>query len=166
MANELAVTGNTRLTWSLTEAQVTSTVSRSAEQKSSRNITHGTGANQANVAWSERYITTGLGGVVISSSSFPVSSFGYIGYAAFYRVKEALLSVATGPTGGYVTFGMPATGATGAVTGVRVYVGGQFHWLDYLNGLPVNGDFSVTNGVTGTYDFELSLVGNGIYEQN
>lgn len=158
MANELAITGNTRLTWSLTDTQPIGSVTRSAEQKSSRSVSNGTGPNEANCAWSAQYTITGVGSLSLNAASLAMPSFGYSGNASLTQIKEVLLSVATGPTGGYVTFGMP-TGATG----VRVNVGGQFHWLDYLAGVGATGSFVVQNAVTGTYSVNLSVVGNGTY---
>jgi hypothetical protein len=159
MANVLVVTGNTRVTWSLSDPQTDSPVSRSAEQKSSRSITNGTGPNQANVAHTQTYRTTGLNSVSLDPSIVSVTAFGIEGYAAFSTVKELLLQVVTGPADGFVTLRAPPT-----ITGIRVNAGGQCHWIDYLSGItPSGASISVQPGITGTYEIELSIIGNGSF---
>lgn len=162
MPNVLVVTGNTRVTWSLSDTQADSPVNRSSEQKSSRSISHGTGPNQANVAYTKTYLTTGLNSVSLDPLQIPVTAFGLEGYAAFSKVKELLLQVITGPANGFVTLSVPPT-----ITGIRVNAGGQCHWIDYLSGVtPTGGNMAVENGVTGTYEIELSIIGNGFFHSS
>lgn len=158
MANSLSVAGNTSVSWSLSDDAGNS---KSDSQRSTRSITTGTGPNQANVAWSETWTTTGSGSASWPAAALPVSSFGVSSAAAGVSVmKELLVSVTTGPSGGYVTFGAPT-----GVTGVRINVGGQFHLADYLTGITLStGDFAIANGVTGTYSGDITVVGNGVFE--
>ncbi len=156
MANTLSVAGATRVAWSLADDGGSS---KSDTQSSSRSITTGTGPNQANVAWSETFATTGIGSVTWGTLSLPVSAFGPTGSAQVTTLKEVLVTVSTGPTGGYVQFGAPT-----GMTGVRINVGGQFHFADYLSGISTaTGSFSVANGITGTYAGQITVVGNGTY---
>lgn len=156
MANTLSVSGSTRVSWSLSDG---SGSSKSDAQASSRSISSGTGPNQANVAWSETFATTGVGSVTWGTLSLPVSAFGPTGTARVTTLKEVLVAVSTGPTGGYVQFGAPT-----GITGVRINVGGQFHFADYLSGISTaTGSFSVANGITGTYAGQITVVGNGTY---
>ena len=71
------------------------------------------------------------------------------------NVRELLVQVVTGPTGGYLNLASP-----GGVTGVRVNVGGQFHMSDYLVGA-TGTTVALSGGPTGTYTVDLSLVGLG-----
>lgn len=159
MANTLSVSGSTRVSWSLSDGDGSS---KSDSQSSSRSITTGTGPNQANFAWSETFSTTGVGGVAWDISQLPVSAFGFTGLGGLSKIKELLVSVTTGPTGGYVTFGIPT-----GVTGVRINAGGQFHFCDYLAGLSLgSGNISIANGITGSYTGQITVVGDGIYESN
>ena len=156
MANTLSASSLTSVSWSLSDANGTS---RSGSRSYSRSISHGTGPNQANVAWSETFSTTGLGSASWTTSQVPVYSFGFAGSGGFTVLKELYVAVTTGPTGGYMTFGA-STGATG----VRVNVGSRFHLADYLTGLSPAAEFVVSNGITGVYQGEITVIGNGYYE--
>lgn len=157
MANTLSVAGNTIVSWSLSDDAGNS---KTDSQRSTRSISTGTGPSQANAAWSETWSTTGVGGTSWDVSQMPGYAYGVAYAIGFSKVKEILFAVTTGPTGGYVTFGAPT-----GVTGVRVNVGGQFHLSDYLEGITTStGSFAVTNGVTGTYSGDITVVGNGTFE--
>ena len=152
MANTLSVAGATRVAWSLADDGGSS---RSDTQSSSRSITTGTGPNQANVAWSYSFATTGVGSASWSVSALPVSAFGPTGSATVTTIKEVLVTVSTGPTGGYVAFSAPT-----GVVGARVKVGGQFHLADYLTGIGVTtGNIVIANGPTGSYAGEITVIG-------
>lgn len=162
MATALAVSGNTRLAWSLSDPQSPTSYTASAQQQSSRTISNGTGANQANVAFSTSLTITGTNSAAISLNSASVSSFGYSGKAVFTNIREMLVSVTTGPTGGYVLFSAPAA-ATG-VSGVSVRVGGQLHLLDYATGVATaTGAWTFQNGPTGTYGVDFTAIGLGSF---
>lgn len=157
MPNTLSVAGATRVAWSLADSDG---ASKSDTQSSSRSITTGTGPNQANVAWSYPFSTTGIGSASWSVSALPVSAFGPTGSASVTAIKEVLVTVSTGPTGGYVAFSLPT-----GVVGAQVAVGGQFHLADYLTGIGVTtGNIVIANGPTGSYAGEITIVGNGSYQ--
>lgn len=162
MANTLSVAGNTRLSWSLSDADSQPSVSMSAQKLSTRSISNGTGVNQANVAFSTSLTITGTNSTTLNINAAPVSSFGYAGKAVFTNIREMLVSVPTGPTGGWVLFSCP-TGVTG-VSGVAVRVGGQFHLLDYTSGISTaTGAWTFQNGPTGTYGVDFTAIGIGSY---
>jgi hypothetical protein len=74
-------------------------------------------------------------------------------------IKEVLVTVSTGPTGGFVRFSAPT-----GVIGAQVAVGGQFHLADYLTGIAVTtGNIVIANGPTGSYAGEITVIGNGSY---
>jgi hypothetical protein len=161
MANTLSVSGNNRLAWTLSESQGVGSVSRSVEQRSSRSITNGTGPNQANVAITDTVSVTGTSTTNIDLAEYVDKSFGYDGVLSFSTIKEVLVNVATGPTGGNLTVGIPT-----GVTGVRMNVGSQMHLADYTAGLAVGGSFSgitLKSNVTGTYSVGVTVIGIGSY---
>jgi hypothetical protein len=159
MANTLSVSGNTRLAWTLSESQGVGSVSRSVEQRSSRSIANGTGPNQANVAITDTVSVTGTNTRNLDVAAYATNAFGFPGQAFFSTVREVLVSVTTGPTGGNLTVGLPT-----GVTGVRLNVGGQFHWIDYLGGIPSSAspaNVSLKSNVTGVYSVDVTVIGTG-----
>jgi hypothetical protein len=161
MANTLSVSGNTRLAWVLSENQNVGSVSKSVEQRSSRSITNGTGPNQANVAFTDTVSVTGTSTTQIDLAEYIDNSFGYDGNLVFTVLKEVVVNVTTGPTGGNLTVGIPT-----GVTGVRMNVGSQMHIANYIAGYPVGASFSgitLKSNVTGTYSVSLTAVGVGTF---
>lgn len=161
MANTFSATGRTRLAWTLSETQDVGSVSKAVDRQSSRTITNGTGPNQANVAITDTVSVTGTSTTEIDLAEYQDQSFGYAGFLIFTTLKEAIVHVTTGPTGGYLTVGLPT-----GVTGVRLNVGGQMHIADYLAGLAVGGSFSgiqLKSNVTGTYSVDVTAIGVGSF---
>lgn len=162
MANTLSVSGATRLSWVLSETQNVGTISKAAEQQFSRSISDGTGPNQANVATTDTVSVTGTSTTSIDLAEYLDKSFGYDGVLTFTTLKEVLVNVTTGPTGGYLTVGIPT-----GITGVRMNVGAQMHLADYISGLAVGSSFSgitLKSNVTGTYSVDVTVIGIGSYQ--
>jgi len=155
MPTTLAVSGNTRLAWSLSDPQSVVSFSGSSESRTSRSITNGTGVGQANVAASKS-VTGTQAGFSLSLTGVTGSALGATQTAVISTVRELLVSVTTGPTGGFVTLTHPG------ISGVRVGVGGQFHLADYESGI-TGGTLSFSATVTGTYGVDLTAVGLGSY---
>lgn len=154
MANVLTVTGNTRVTWSLSDG----TASTGGEQKSSRSIINGTGPYQANIAWNiTGALTTGVL-YEYTGSGLPFTPFQSGGQIFVTKWKELLFSVVTGPTGGYVTFSAPG------ITGVPVATWGQVHFVDYAMGTTGGTNYGWQRGTTGTYEVAFQLIGVGSYQ--
>jgi hypothetical protein len=100
-----------------------------------------------------------MGSAQFALQSVVAGAFGMQGYAVFENVKEVFVSVTTGPTGGYMVLSMPT-----GVANVRINAGGQFHYCDYLTGIPISGgNILVSNGVSGTYSGEITVIGNGYF---
>lgn len=159
MANTLTVSGNTRLAWVLSETQAVGSVSKSVEQRSSRSIANGTGPSQASIAFSTTESVTGTNTRNLDVSAYQVNAFEFPGQAFFSTVREVLVKVTTGPTGGNLTVGLPT-----GVTGVRLNVGGQLHWVDYLGGIPSStspSNVSLKSNVTGVYSVDVTVIGTG-----
>lgn len=154
MANSLSVAGNTRLQWSLSDG----TAGVGKQMLAARTITNGTGPNQATVAYYEQVTATGSG-FTRSLGALPVTVLGIAGSAGITNVREILVSVPSGPTGGALSLAGPA-----GITGVRLGVGGQFHWVDYATGATgTSTSVTLSSGVTGTYTVDVTLVGVGSY---
>lgn len=163
MANTLESIGQTQLTWSLSDEDG---VSRERELRFDRSLANGTAAGQANAAYATTLTVTGAG-YLLNGASLWSPLFGVEAITSFSRVKELLVSVTSGPTGGYVRFGAPtgAAGATG-VQGIAIGVGGQLHLVDHANGFVVGSGGSSTSfdfipGVTGTYTIDFQVIGLG-----
>lgn len=161
MANTFSATGRTRLAWTLSETQNVGTLSKSVDRQSSRSISNGTGPNQATVAITDTVSVTGTNTTSIDLGLYTDRSFGFDGLLVFSSLREAIVSVTTGPTGGHLTVGLPT-----GVTGVRLNVGAQMHIADYLTGLGVGNSpasISLKSNVTGTYSVDLTAIGIGSY---
>jgi hypothetical protein len=161
MANTLSVTGSSRLSWSLTDAQAVGSAVRTVDERSSRTITHGTGPNQATVAYTNTHTVAASSTLSLAFGSISTSSFGSTGTLAVTTVKEMLVSP-TGVTGAFVYVG----GGSG-VTGVKVNTGGEYHLCDYAVGLSpsewVGSTLRVQNTTTGSINVDVSIVGIGSY---
>lgn len=161
MAIEFSSTGQTVVTWTLTDSG--ESASREAAYRTTRDISHGTGPNQATCAYARRLTITGAG-VLLDPEELDSSVYGLAAYTSFSSVREMLVYVVSGPTGGHIVFGGPtgSAGATG-LAAVGVGVGGQLHWVDYAPGVSggANREIRVSPGVTGTYTVDLTIVGLG-----
>jgi hypothetical protein len=161
MANTLSVSTAARASWVLSDSQNVGSVSKSADQNFSQSVSSGTGPNQANVAITDTVSVTGTSTTSIDLGQYVDRSFGYDGYLTFTTLKEVLVNVTTGPTGGYLTVGIPT-----GITGVRMNVGSQMHLADYTSGLAVGDSFSgitLKSNVTGTYSVDVTVIGIGVY---
>ncbi len=163
MANMLSSIGETRLAWSLSDS---AGVSRSSEQQIVRALSNGTGPSQGQVAYATTMTITGPVSVFADEVQFQI--LGADAAATFSRVREVLVDVTTGPTGGWVLFGA-STGPSGAtgVEGVAVRVGGQLHLVDHGVGVEVGSGgasaaWAFSPGPTGTYTIDFHALGNGI----
>ena len=155
MPTSLTVAGTTRLAWSLSDSQSAADYSASGEDRSSRSVSNGTGVGQANVAASTT-ITGTQAGFSLAITGITGSVLGAVQTARVNTVRELLVFVNTGPTGGFVTVTHPG------ISGVRVGVGGQFHLADYGSGI-TGGSLAFASTVAGTYSVDVTAVGVGTY---
>ena len=155
MATSLTVAGTTRLAWSLSDSQSAADYSASGEDRTSRSVSNGTGVGQANVAASKS-ITGTQAGFSLSITGITGSVLGAVQTANVSTVRELLVQVSTGPTGGFLTVTHPG------ISGVRVGVGGQLHVADYGSGI-TGGTLSFSSSVSGTYAVDVTAVGVGSY---
>lgn len=155
MPTTLSVAGTTRLAWSLSDDQSTITFSGAGEARSSRTISNGTGPGQATIAASKS-LTGTQAGFSVSLTGITSSVLGGTQTANVSTVRELLVSVSTGPTGGFLTVTHPG------ISGVRVGVGGQLHVCDYTAGI-TGGTLAFSSSVSGTYGVDVTAVGLGSY---
>ena len=155
MPTSLTVAGTTRLAWSLSDSQSAADYSASGEDRSSRSVSNGTGVGQANVAASTT-ITGTQAGFSLAITGITGSVLGAVQTARVNTVRELLVLVNTGPTGGFVTLTHPG------ISGVRLGVGGQFHLADYGSGI-TGGSLAFASTVAGTYSVDVTAVGVGTY---
>lgn len=155
MPTSLTVAGTTRLAWSLSDSQSAADYSASGEDRTSRSVSNGTGVGQANVAASKS-ITGTQAGFSLSITGITGSVLGAVQTANVSTVRELLVQVSTGPTGGFLTVTHPG------ISGVRVGVGGQLHVADYGSGI-TGGTLSFSSSVSGTYAVDVTAVGVGSY---
>ena len=155
MPTALTVAGTTRLAWSLSDPQSVASYSASGEERSSRSVSNGTGVGEANVAASKT-ITGTQAGFSLSLTGITGSVLGATQTANVSTVRELLVQVNTGPTGGFVTMTHPG------ISGVRIGNGGQFHLADYGSGI-TGGTLSFSSTVSGTYSVDVTAVGVGSY---
>jgi len=109
----------------------------------------------ANVAASKT-ITGTQAGFNLSLTGITGSVLGATQTANVSTVRELLVQVNTGPTGGYLTLTHPG------ISGVRVGIGGQFHLADYQSGI-TGGTLAFSTPITGTYNVDVTAVGVGTF---
>lgn len=165
MATDLAVTGQTSISWSLSDAADPISYSATAQKRTSRSIANGSSAGQANVAWSGKVSVTGTSTTTINIiNELKVNPYNTYGYVFFQSLRELMVDVISGPTGGYVVLSITGASPT-APANIPIGVGGQLHFVDYHSGLTLNGADSMTikAGATGSYFLDVTAIGVGQY---
>lgn len=163
MATTLSVSGNSRLTWSLSDDPVIGSLGESAELRLTRAVENGTGSGQANVAWRNR-VTIAAGQVYgIQLDNLGASAFGFAGKIAITTLKEFLLIVNTDTASRYVLVGVIGPNDTTAFS-ARVNRGGDYRVADYLDGWAVtntNKFIYIANPSGGSVEIDVAVVGVG-----
>jgi hypothetical protein len=162
----LSLTGNSRLTWSLSDSPVIGTVGKSAEIKTSRTVANGTGAGEANVAWVNR-VTIASGQVYsLELRNLGDTVFGFAGKITMTTLKELFCVVNTTTANRYVLFGVIGPSDTTAYT-ARINRGGDYRVADYTDGWPVtqnvNDVIYIANPSAGAVEIDLGVVGVGTF---
>jgi hypothetical protein len=161
MSNSLTASGSTRLSWTLTSTQSVGSTTRTAEIRTSRTITNGTGADQATVGYSNTHTVTGTATVEFDFAGIEYDSFGSTGIVAFSDIREILVKVAA-TTGAQLFVGY----ATG-VTGHRVPYGGEYHLCSYTTGIAVSdwagSALRIHNPTSTAVDIDIAIIGVGTF---
>ena len=161
MSNSLAASGSTRLSWTLTNTQSVGSVTRTAEVRTSRTITNGTGPDQATVGYTNTHIVTGATTISFPFAGIEYDSFGSTGIVAFTDIREVLVKVAA-TTGAQLFVGY----ATG-VTGHRVPYGGEYHLCSYTTGIAASdwagSALRIHNPTSTAVSIDIAIIGVGSF---
>lgn len=162
----LALTGNSRLSWSLTDAPTIGSAGRSAEIKTSRSVENGTGVGQANAAWVNR-VTIASGQVYsLELRNLGDTTFGFAGKVVLTTLKEIICVVNTTTANRYVLFGVIGPNDTSAYV-ARINRGGDYRVADYQDGWTVtqnvNDVIYIANPSAGSVEIDIGVVGVGTY---
>lgn len=166
MATTLTVTGNSRVSYSLTEAPVIGSVAESAELRTSRTVENGTGENQANAAWRNR-VTIPAGQVYsLDLKNLGATVFGFAGSVSFTKLKEVMVVNNTTTAGRYALWGVVGPTDTSAYI-AYLGRGGEYRQADYADGRPVTANVNdmihVANPSSGSVEIDMLFVGVGTY---
>lgn len=166
MPTELTVTGNSRVSYSLTEDPVIGAVTEAAELRTSRNVSNGTGENQANVAWRNRVTIAANQVYSFDLTNLGATVFGFAGRVTLTKVKEVMVVNNTTTAGRYALWGVIGPSDTTSYV-AWLGRGGDYRWADYLDGrvvtANVNSVIYVANPSPGAVELDILLVGVGTY---
>lgn len=162
----LSLTGNSRLTWLLTDAPSVGSAGRSAEIKTTRSVANGTGAGEANAAWVNR-VTIASGQVYsLELRNLGETVFGFAGKVVLTTLKEVICVVNTTTASRYVLFGVIGPNDTSAYV-ARINRGGDYRVADYQDGWAVtqnvNDVIYIANPSAGSVEIDIGVVGVGTY---
>jgi hypothetical protein len=163
VATTLAVSGNSRLTWSLTDDPTIGSLSESAELRLTRSVEQGTGSGQANVAWRNRVTIAAGQAYSLELDNLGASAFGFAGKIAITTLKEFMVIVNTETASRWVLVGVIGPGDTTAFS-ARVNRGGDYRVADYLDGWAVtnaNKVLYIANPSAGAVEIDVAVVGVG-----
>lgn len=164
MATSLAVTGNSRCTYSFSDSPTIGSLAESVELKTSRTVENGTGAGQANVAWRDR-VSIAAGQVYsLDLLDLGATAFGFAGKVVMSTLKEFMLVVNTTTASRYVLVGCIGPSDTTGYS-ARVNRGGDYRVADYQDGWAVtngvNNVIYIANPSAGAVSIDLVVVGVG-----
>lgn len=166
MATSLSASGNSRLTYSLSDSPLIGSVGESVEIRTSRSVANGTGSGQANAAWRNR-VTIAAGTVYgLDLRTLGATVFGFGGQVALSTLKEIMVVVNTTTSTAYVLFGVIGPSDTTAYT-ARINAGGDYRAADYQVGWPitagVNDTIYIANPSPVSVELDIGVVGVGTY---
>ena len=160
-----SISTNSRLTFSLADSPDLGTISQAVEIWSARTVENGTGAGQANAAWSAR-VTLAAGQVYsLDLTALSLSAFNLGGKLTLSVLKDVIVVNNATTAGRYLLYGVisPAD-----VTGyaARLNRGADYRWSDYQDGITVtagNKLLYIANPSNGSVTFDIALAGVGTY---
>lgn len=164
MATSLSVTGNSRLTYSFSDAPEIGSLAESVELKTSRSVANGTGAGQANVAWRDK-VTIAAGQVYsMDLLNLGATAFGFGGKVVINTLKEFMVVVNTTTASRWVLVGVIGPADTTGYS-ARVNRGGDYRVADYQDGWAVtngvNNNVYIANPSAGAVEIDVLVVGVG-----
>jgi len=160
-----SISTNSRLTFSLADSPDLGTISQAVEIRAARTVENGTGAGQANAAWSAR-VTLAAGQVYsLDLTALSLSAFNLGGKLTLSVLKDVIVVNNATTAGRYLLYGVisPAD-----VTGyaARLNRGADYRWSDYQDGITVtagNKLLYIANPSNGSVTFDIALAGVGTY---
>ena len=165
MAVAASISTNSRLTFSLADSPDLGTISQAVEIRAARTVENGTGAGQANAAWSAR-VTLAAGQVYsLDLTALSLSAFNLGGQLTLTNLRDVIVVNNATAAGRYLLYGVisPAD-----VTGyaARLNRGADYRWSDYQDGIAVNAGnkmLYIANPSNGSVTFDIALAGVGTY---
>lgn len=165
MAVAASISTNSRLTFSLADSPDIGSISQSVELKSSRTVDNGTGAGQANAAWSAR-VTLAAGQVYsLDLTNLSLTAFNLGGKLALSTLKDVIVVNNATTAGRYLLYGVISPSDTTGYA-ARLNRGADYRWSDYQDGIAVtagNKTIYVANPSAGSVTFDIALAGVGTY---
>jgi hypothetical protein len=157
----LSLTTNARLSYTWSDSPAIGSLAESVEIKTSRTITNGTGADQANVAWRDRVTIPAGQSYALELRDLGATAFGFGGRVTLTTLKEFFVVNTETAAGRYVL--VATIGASDATA--RVNRGGDFRVADYVDGWTVTSGSTdivhLANPTAHPVTVELGVVGVG-----
>lgn len=164
----LTLTGNNRLTFSLSEAQSVGSLTGDVEVRVTQSIANGTGAGQANVAWATKVTLPAGQAYSLDLTNLAASAFGYVGKITVATLKDVLVVNNETTAGRYLLYGVISPQDTTGYA-ARINRGGSYRWSDYQDGIAVtsgNKTLYIANPSAGPVTFDIALAGVGTFADN
>jgi len=164
----LSITGNTRLTFALSDVQLVGSVTNDVVVRATQTVENGTGAGQANAAWASKVTLAAGSAYSLDLTSMPASAFGYVGRVSLTNLRDVVVVNNTTTAGRYLLYGVISPQD---VTGyaARIGRGGSYRWTDYQDGITVtagNKLIYIANPSNGTVVFDIAVAGVGSFLDN
>jgi hypothetical protein len=165
MAVTANISTNSRLTFGLADSPDLGSISQSVEVKTSRTVTNGTGAGQANAAWSAR-VTLPAGQVYsLDLTDLSLSAFNLAGKLSLSVLKDVIVVNNATAAGRHLLYGVISPADTTGYA-ARLNRGADYRWSDYQDGIAVtagNKMVYIANPSAGSITFDIALAGVGTF---
>lgn len=152
--------GASRASWVLGTTPSAGSASASADHKSSRTISHGTGPGEATMGYASKFVV-GSNDVAFNLSSLPEDVLGLHSNTEFTKIRELCISVSmpTGSTGVAESNGVVVYG----FSNVSLRAGGVFHFINYTAGQEIAANEIMTFSPIGSSPVavEMNIIGIG-----
>lgn len=167
MPPTLSLTTNARLSYTWADSPAIGSLAESAELKTSRTVTNGTGSGEANVAWRDRVTIPAGQTYQLDLRDLGATAFGFGGRVVLATLKEFFLVNTETAAGRHVL--VATVGPSDATAyAARVNRGGDFRVADYTDGWTVTAGVSdavnIANPTAHAVTVELGVVGVGTTE--
>ena len=165
MAVTASISTNSRLTFALADSPDLGSISQSVGVKTSRTVTNGTGAGQANAAWSAR-VTLAAGQVYsLDLTDLSLSAFNLAGKLTLSTLKDVIVVNNSTTAGRYLLYGVISPADTTGYA-ARLNRGADYRWSDYQDGIAVtagNKMVYIANPSAGLITFDIAIAGVGTF---